>query len=102
MQSCKAMRQMLGSPGRVGVAYGEAGRDPISDEAGGTLHEHRDTGMDRFKAGHRWLTEDLPMNLKRSNRPVRTRMPGDVAGAPPTGGPLCRWNVYGQIAGRSI
>eukprot|EP01031_Cornospumella_fuschlensis_P025276 gene25276-30524_t len=49
--------------------YGEAGRDPISDEAGGTLHEHPDTGMDGFKDGHRWLTEDLPMNLKLSNRP---------------------------------
>lgn len=60
----------------MGVAYGEAGRDLISDEAGGTLHEHRDTGMDRFKAEHRWLTEALPMNLKRSNRSVRTRMPG--------------------------
>jgi hypothetical protein len=36
------------------------------------------------------LTEDLPMNLKLSNRPVRTRMPGGVAGVPPTGGPLCR------------
>ena len=32
--------------------------------------------MDRFKAEHRWLTEALPMNLKRSNRSVRTRMPG--------------------------
>jgi hypothetical protein len=30
------------------------------------------------------------MNLKLSNRPVRTRMPGGVAGVPPTGGPLCR------------
>ena len=74
---------MLGRPRRVGVAYGEAGRDPIGDEAGGTLHEHPDTGMEGFKAGHRWLTEDLPMNLKLSNRPVRTRMPGGVAGVPP-------------------
>jgi hypothetical protein len=41
-------------------------------------------------AEHRRLTEDLPMNLKLSNRPVRTRMPGGVAGVPPTGGPLCR------------
>jgi hypothetical protein len=29
-------------------------------------------------------------SLKLSNRPVRTRMPGGVAGVPPTGGPLCR------------
>ena len=97
MQSCKAMRQMLGRPRRVGVAYGEAGRDPISDEAGGTLHEHPDTGMEGFKAGHRWLTEDLPMNLKRSNRPVRTRMPGGVAGVPPTGGPLCRFSAQAHV-----
>ena len=54
------------------------------------MHEHRDTRMDRFKAGRRWLTEDLAVNLKLSNRPVRTRMPGGVAGVPPTGGPLCR------------
>lgn len=57
------------------------------------MHEHRDTGMDRFKAGQRWLTEGLPMNLKLSNRPVRTRMPGGVAGVPPTGGPLCRFEA---------
>ena len=81
----------------MGVAYGEAGRDPISDEAGGTLHEHPDTGMDGFKDGHRWLTEDLPMNLKLSNRPVRTRMPGGVAGVPPTGGPLCRFSAQAHV-----
>ena len=86
----------------MGVAYGEAGRDPISDEAGGTLHEHPDTGMDRFKAEHRWLTEDLPMNLKLSNRPVRTRMPGGVAGVPPTGGPLCRSMVLCRSAPAAI
>lgn len=83
MQSCKAMRQMLGQPGRVGVAHGEAGRDPISDEAGCTLREHRDPGMNGFEDGHRWLAENLSMSLKLSNRPVRTRTPGGVAGGPP-------------------
>ncbi|MEN9438248.1 MAG: hypothetical protein RIR09_2903, partial [Pseudomonadota bacterium] len=30
-----------------------------------------------------WACPDC-LDLKRSNRPVRTRMPGGVAGAPPT------------------
>ena len=77
----------------MGVAYGEAGRDPISDEAGGTLDEHPDTGMDRFEVGRWWLAEDLIMDLKLSNRPVRTSMPGGVARVPPAGGPLCRLTV---------
>lgn len=77
------MRQMLGQPGRVGAAHGQAVRDPISDEAGGTLHEHPDTGMEGSKDGHWWLAEGGTMNLKLSNRPVRTRMPGGVAGVPP-------------------
>ena len=31
------------------------------------------------------------MNLNSSNRLVRTRMLGGVAGAEPNGSPLCRW-----------
>jgi len=30
--------------------------------------------------------------LNRSNRPVRTRMPGGVAGERPSGRPLCRFS----------
>jgi len=37
-----------------------------------------------------WECQDC-RDLKPSNRPVRTRMPGGVAGVPPTGGPLCRF-----------
>jgi RNA-directed DNA polymerase len=47
----KAMRQMPESSGRVGVARGEAGRDPASDEASGPPREHPDTGSARPKAG---------------------------------------------------
>jgi RNA-directed DNA polymerase len=45
------MRQMPESSGRVGVARGEAGRDPASDEASGPPREHPDTGSARPKAG---------------------------------------------------
>lgn len=47
----KAMRQMLGQPGRVGVARGEARRDPASDEACGPLSEHPGTGSAKQRAG---------------------------------------------------
>ena len=40
----KAMRQMPEQSGRAGVAHGEAGRDPVSDEACGPSHEHQGTG----------------------------------------------------------
>lgn len=53
----KAMRQMPERSGRVGVARGEAGRDPASDEACGPLHEHRGTGSARPKAGAGTLLE---------------------------------------------
>ena len=45
------MRQMPERSGRVGVARGEAGRDPISDEACGPPSEHPGTGSARPKAG---------------------------------------------------
>ncbi|MEY5100679.1 MAG: hypothetical protein RJA36_3398 [Pseudomonadota bacterium] len=53
----KAMRQMPGYPGRVGVAQGEALREPISDEACGPPSEHPDTGLARPKAGTGGLLE---------------------------------------------
>lgn len=53
----KAMRQMLGQPGRVGVAQGEAVRDLISDEAGGPPREYPDTGLATSKAGTGGLLE---------------------------------------------
>ncbi|MEC5321070.1 group II intron reverse transcriptase/maturase [Brenneria populi subsp. brevivirga] len=53
----KAMRQMPGHPGRVGVAHGEAVRDPISDEAGGPPREPPGTGSAMPKAGIGGLLE---------------------------------------------
>jgi RNA-directed DNA polymerase len=52
-----AMRQMPGQPGRVGVAHGEAAREPASDEASGPPHEHPGTGSARLKAGAGTLLE---------------------------------------------
>ena len=45
------MRQMPERSGRAGVARGEAGRDPVSDEACCPPHEHPDTGTAKPKAG---------------------------------------------------
>ncbi len=53
----KAMRQMPGEPGRVGVAQGEAVRDLISDEACGPPSEHPGTGSAMLKAGTGGLLE---------------------------------------------
>ena len=53
----KAKRQMLEQSGRVGVAHGEAVRDPISDEACDPLAEHPDTGSAKSKAGTGGLLE---------------------------------------------
>ncbi len=53
----RAMRQMPGQPGRVGVAQGEAVRDLISDEAWGPPSEHPDTGLAKPKAGTGGLLE---------------------------------------------
>ena len=64
MLMSKALRQMPAeSAGRVAVARGEAARGAISDEAAGPRQDTKSTG------------------LNFSNRPVRTRMPGGVAGA---------------------
>ena len=57
MGMSKAMRQMPEQSGRVGVARGEAARDPISDEACGPPHEHPGTGSAKPKAGAGTLLE---------------------------------------------
>lgn len=57
MGMSKAKRQMPEQSGRVGVARGEAARDPISDEASGPPHEHPGTGLVRPKAGAGTLLE---------------------------------------------
>jgi hypothetical protein len=65
----KAMRQMPGRPGRVGVARGEAVRDLISDEADGPLREH--TARQRLRA----LPKPLYCRpLKTSNGRLRRRL----------------------------
>ena len=58
------MRQMPEQSGRVGVAHGEAVRDPISDETCDPLHEHRDTGSVKSMAGTGGLLESA---LTRQN-----------------------------------
>jgi RNA-directed DNA polymerase len=47
----RAKRQMPQQCGRVGVAHGEAVRDPISDEACDPLAEHPVTGSAKSKTG---------------------------------------------------
>ena len=53
----KAMRQMPEQTGRAGVAHGEAGRDPASDEACGPSQEHQGTGSVTQKVGAGTLLE---------------------------------------------
>lgn len=53
----KATRQMPDSSGRAGVAHGEAGRDPASDETSGLSREHQGTGSAMQKAGAGTLLE---------------------------------------------
>ena len=57
MQSHKVMRQMPGQPGRARRRHGEAGPDTASDETGGTLHEHPDTGSAKQTASTGGLLE---------------------------------------------
>jgi hypothetical protein len=89
MQSHKVMRQMPERSGRAGRRHGEAGSDTASDATRGTLHEHPDTGSAKQLAGTGGLLEAALTrqnlcqgchDLKLSNRPVRTRMPGGVGG----------------------
>jgi RNA-directed DNA polymerase len=63
----KVRRQMPEQSGRVGVAHGEAVRDPISDEACDPLAEHPDTGLAKSKAGTGGL---LAAALTRENLQV--------------------------------
>ena len=69
----KAMRQMPGRPGRVGVSRGEAARDPASDEACGPPREHQDTGSATSTAGAGSLLEAALTreNLQRAWRRVK-------------------------------
>jgi RNA-directed DNA polymerase len=64
MEMSKVMRQMPEQSGRVGVAHGEAVRDPISDETCDPPHEHRDTGSVKSMAGTGGLLESA---LTRQN-----------------------------------
>lgn len=57
MQSCKVMRQKPVQTGRAGRRRGEAVPDTASDETGGTLHEHPDTGLAKRLAGTGGLLE---------------------------------------------
>ena len=57
MQSHKVVRQMPGQTGRAGRRHGEAGPDTASEETGGTLHEHPDTGSAKQMAGTGGLLE---------------------------------------------
>lgn len=65
MSMLKAMRQMPAQAGRVGVARGEAARDPTSDEADGTRHEQASTGSALLLAA---LTRE---NLQQAWKRVR-------------------------------
>lgn len=69
----KAMRQMPGRPGRVGVSRGEAARDPASDEACGPPREHQDTGSATSMAGAGSLLEAALTreNLQRAWKRVK-------------------------------
>ena len=60
---------MLGQPRRVGVTRGEALLSLTSDEAGGTLHEHQDTGMSDLKMGTGGASGNQPYTS--SSRTVR-------------------------------
>ncbi len=85
MSMSKAMRQMPARAGRVGVASGDAADDPICDEADGPRHETGDTGSASINAMLTIACFDQPgaprlSYLNLSNRPVRTHMPGGVAG----------------------
>ena len=60
-----SLRQMPGKPGRAGVVHGEAGREPVSDEAGGPRYATENTGSALLQAA---LTRE---NLQRAFKRVR-------------------------------
>ncbi len=62
----QAKRQMPAQAGRMGVAYGEAARDPVSDEARRTRHDTEGTGSGLLQAA---LTRE---NLRQAFKRVRT------------------------------
>ena len=63
MSMLNAMRQMPATAGRMGVAHGEARRDPISDEAANPRRDTEDTGSALLQAA---LTrENLQQAWKR-------------------------------------
>ena len=61
-----SLRQMPGKPGRAGVVHGEAGREPVSDEAGGPRYATENTGSALLQAA---LTRE---NLQRAFKRVRS------------------------------
>jgi hypothetical protein len=74
MQSHKVMRQKPERSGRAGRRHGEAGPDTASDETGGTLHEHPDTGSAKPRAGTGGLLEAAltRQNLQTAWKRVKT------------------------------
>src|SRR5665811_1299836 len=56
------------------------GKLPATAAAGGTTRRWRSTGRCRTLSSTSWESQRLPANLNPSNRPVRIRMPGGVAG----------------------
>jgi hypothetical protein len=53
---------------------------PPTAGAGGTTRRWRSTWRCRTISSNGWESPNLPVDLNPSNRPVRTRMPGGVAG----------------------
>ena len=75
----KTKRQMPDQSGRVGVAHGEAVRDPISDEACDPLSEHPAIGSAKSNAGTGGLLEAA---LTRENLQAAWRRVKANKGAP--------------------
>jgi len=64
---------------------------PPTAHAGGTTRRWRSTWRCRTTSSNDWESPNLPVDLNPSNRPVRTRMRGGVAGdVEITSTPLCR------------
>jgi hypothetical protein len=58
---------------------GEAPTGRRSEEAPTAMHENERSGA---RTSTSWVSPGWPRNLNFSNRPMRTRMPGGVAGVP--------------------
>src|SRR5438552_1391961 len=56
------------------------GKLPATADAGSATRRWRSTWRCRTISSNGWEFPNLPANLNPSNRPVRTRMPGGVAG----------------------